>query len=261
MDRSWELVKDSPGHFELYCPHFPPRRGSPRWSGRRIEAPGRVYHEHIRVWCVGGIFPGSLKATFLSSVQNLGTNGGGGAVLVNPLTSSASGNLTRTLCAFSRSDFQTCVFLLELIHQLALDVVGQLFRKRGLSTDPSWLGRLDPEDRSPSQTIFELQYWHRCWRRQTWDHFSSLRSGPCGTGPYPLGGQSWGTWQPFCVQWSNSGRGHLLKVPTYTHTWSQVQVIWADKEGCVLGKAFSAFGKFTARQLSLCMKSTIAEHW
>ena len=68
-----------------------------------------------------GIFPGSLKATFLSSVQNLGTNGGGGAVLVNPLTSSASGNLTRTL-----SDFQTCVFLLELIHQLALDIVGQL---------------------------------------------------------------------------------------------------------------------------------------
>ena len=73
--------------------------------------------------------------------------------MVNPLTSSASGNLTRTL-----SDFQTCVFLLELIHQLALDIVGQLLRKRGLSTDPSWLGRLDPEDRPPCQTIFELQY-------------------------------------------------------------------------------------------------------
>ena len=73
--------------------------------------------------------------------------------MVNPLTSSASGNLTRTL-----SDFQTCVFLLELIHQLALDIVGQLLRKRGLSTDPSWLGRLDPGDRPPCQTIFELQF-------------------------------------------------------------------------------------------------------
>ena len=114
---------------------------------------GQIYNEHIRVWCGVGISLGSLKATFLSSVQNLGTNGGGGAVLVNPLTSSASGNLTRTL-----SDFQTCVFLLELIHQLALDIVGQLLRKRGLSTDPSWLGRLDPEDRPPCQAIFELQF-------------------------------------------------------------------------------------------------------
>ena len=138
-------------------PSFPTPAGisSLKWpKNRSTWVMGRyTYNKHIRVWCGVGISLGSLKATFLSSVQNLGTNGGGGAVLVNPLTSPASGNLTRTL-----SDFQTCVFLLELIHQLALDIVGQLLRKRGLSTDPSWLGRLDPGDRPPCQTIFELQF-------------------------------------------------------------------------------------------------------
>ena len=42
------------------------------------------------------------EETFLSKWQNFGTKGGGGAVLVKPFTSSASGNLT-TMSTFTDS--------------------------------------------------------------------------------------------------------------------------------------------------------------
>ena len=46
-------------------------------------------------WCLE-------KGTFLSKWQNFGTNGGGGAVLVNPFTSSESGNLATISIYFCR---------------------------------------------------------------------------------------------------------------------------------------------------------------
>ena len=86
-------------------------------------------------------WPKNLR-TFLSSWQNLGTKGGGGAHRVNPLISSGSGYLDRgyqehLMPAEDRAS-------LEHVHELTPDMMWELLGERGLAPDTPRLPALHP---------------------------------------------------------------------------------------------------------------------